>query len=177
MLENEQGQVENTVQTQNGNETDYLKAMQELKENTVPKEDYVKLKEENKRLINAFANGEDNPLGNKQKDAPNIDALRAALTKEDQTNLEFCQNALNLRNALIEQGKEDPFLPKGHLIKPTEEDREKAQNVADVFQDCIDYAQGDSEAFTNELMRRTEKDDIRLTRRLEQKERDKLKRR
>lgn len=170
MLENEnQTNQKKEEQNLNGNENDYIKAMQELKENSVPKEDYLKLKEENKRLINAFANGEENPLTNNKKDAPDINALRVALTKEDQTNLEFCQNALNLRNALLDIGKEDPFLPKGHLIKPTDEDRQKAQNVADVFQDCIDYAQGDSEAFTNELMRRTENDDMRLTRRLNKK--------
>lgn len=138
-----------------GNETDYLKVIQELKENTVPKKEYLKLREENKQLINAFANGEESPLKNNQKSAPDINALRVALTKEDQTNLEFVQNALNLRNALLDAGEEDPFLPAGHLIQPTDQDREAAQNVADVFQDCIDYAQGDSGVFTNELMRRT----------------------
>lgn len=144
---------------QMGNETDYISAITDLKNNTVSKDEYRKLQDENRKLINALSNGESLPAG-KEVTKPDINALREALTKEDQTNLEFVQNVLNLRNALIEAGEEDPFVPNGHQIQPTDEDRIKAQNVADVFQDCIDYAEGDSAVFTNELMRRT--NDVRI---------------
>ena len=40
-------------------------------------------------------------------------------------------------------------------ISPTEEDIKCAEKVADVFQQCIDYAKGDPTVFTNELQRRT----------------------
>jgi hypothetical protein len=37
---------------------------------------------------------------------------------------------------------------------PTDEDVRTAQKVADVLQECVDYAEGDSAVFTNELQRR-----------------------
>ena len=162
--ENLLNQVQGEQKSESGsaqmvNETDYISAITDLRNNTVSKDEYRKLQDENRKLINALSNGESLPAG-KQVTKPDINALREALTKEDQTNLEFVQNALNLRNALIEAGEEDPFVPNGRQIQPTDEDRIKAQNVADVFQDCIDYAEGDSAVFTNELMRRT--NDVRI---------------
>lgn len=71
------------------------------------------------------------------------------------TNLEYAQRVLDLRNELLARGEADPFLPNGHNVVIDNFSIEKANNVADVFQQCIDYAQGDNEAFTNELMRRT----------------------
>lgn len=139
--------------TETGNETDYVEVIQDLKNNTVSKSEYAKLQAENKKLINALANGQ--TISTEVVNKPDISTLRAKLQSEDQTNLEFITNALALRQAIIDEGGEDPFLPQGTRIAPTPEDRMKAQNVADVFQDCIDYAQGDSQLFTNELQRRT----------------------
>ena len=56
---------------------------------------------------------------------------------------------------MIAEGKPDPFLPIGKQIMPTNEDIEAANRVAEVFQSCVDYAEGDSAVFTNELQRRT----------------------
>ena len=74
---------------------------------------------------------------------------------EHQSNLEYWENALNLRQALIDSGENDPFLPYGHKIVPTTEDVECANRVAEVVKECIEYANGDSQLFTNELNRRT----------------------
>ena len=52
------------------------------------------------------------------------------------------------------EGKPDPFLPIGEQIMPTDQDIQTAQKVADVLQECVDYAEGDSAVFTNELQRR-----------------------
>ena len=46
-------------------------------------------------------------------------------------------------------------MPVGKRITPTDEDISAANRVATVLQECVDYAQGDSQAFTNELQRRT----------------------
>ena len=40
-------------------------------------------------------------------------------------------------------------------IVPTTEDIECANRVAEVVKECIEYADGDSQLFTNELNRRT----------------------
>jgi len=62
---------------------------------------------------------------------------------------------LELRNTLIAKGERDPFLPYGSQIAPTPEDVEKAEKAAQIYQECIDYADGDSKLFTQELQRRT----------------------
>jgi hypothetical protein len=139
---------------ESSNDTDYIAAIKELKENSVSKEDYLKVKDENKRLLQSLVNGETIEV---QKEPVDISKLRKELFAEDQdiNNVDFISKALELRTALIEQGEVDPFLPIGKRITPTDEDIATAERVANVLQECVDYAEGDSEAFTNELQRRT----------------------
>ena len=131
---------------------DYLAAINELKQNSVNREDYNKLKAENKKLLDSIVNGV--PVEVQSPQRKSIEELRAAYLKEDQTNLEYISNALKLREALISEGKPDPFLPIGEQILPTDEDVAAANKVASVLQECVDYAEGDSAVFTNELQRR-----------------------
>ena len=131
---------------------DYLAAINELKQNSVNREDYNKLKAENKKLLDSIVNG--TPVEVQMPQSKSIDELRAAYLKEDQTNIEYISNALKLREALIAEGKPDPFLPIGEQILPTDEDIAAANKVASVLQECVDYAEGDSAVFTNELQRR-----------------------
>ena len=131
---------------------DYLAAINELKQNSVNREDYDKLKAENKKLLDSIVNG--TPVETPIPQGKSIDELRAAYLKEDQSNLEYITNTLKLREALIAEGKPDPFLPIGEQILPTDEDIAAANKVASVLQECVDYAEGDSAVFTNELQRR-----------------------
>ena len=71
------------------------------------------------------------------------------------TNLEYISNALKLRTALLERGERDPFLPYGDKVALTADQYDKANQVATVLQECIDFADGDSGIFTAELQRRT----------------------
>ena len=136
--------------------TDYVAAIQELQNNTVSKEQYFKLKSENKKLLDALVSGTaiEQPV---QKSEVNIGELRKELFNKDAqlSNLEFVEKSLELRDALIDAGEPDPFLPVGSRISPTPEEARQAENVAQIYRECIDYADGNSEVFTNELMRRT----------------------
>lgn len=131
---------------------DYIEAIKEMKQNTVNKQDYLKLKEENKKLIQSLVNGEQLDPAQQKKEV-DVNKLRENLFKKEQNNLEYITNALELRNALIEKGEKDPFLPYGKNILPTDEDIECAERVARVLQECVDYADGNSDIFTNELQR------------------------
>ena len=133
--------------------TDYIAAIQELKQNSVDRAKYDQLRAENKKLLDSIVNGSsvEMPAVEEKK---SIEELRAAYLKEDQSNLEYISNALKLREALIESGEPDPFLPIGSQILPTDEDIATANKVADVLKECIEYAEGDSAVFTNELQRR-----------------------
>lgn len=135
-------------------ETDYIAAITELKEQSVPKEQYAKLKEENAKLLRSLINGEEIE-GIDQTPAPDVSELRKQLFSGEAqlNNLEYVTRVLELRNQLILEGKRDPFLPYGEKIAPTAEDVEGANRVAKILQECVDYADGDSTIFTNELQR------------------------
>lgn len=148
------------------NTQDYLAAIKELKEKSVDRSEYDKLRAENKKLIDAVVNGqpgqEEQVVVKHSKEQ--IDELRNDLfnSPRELSNLEYITKAMELREALMENGEPDPFLPVGKQISPTRDDLEGAEKVAQVYRECIDYAEGDSEVFTNELMRRTR--DVKLPR-------------
>ena len=163
MAEEKEISVTGTVED---NTQDYLAAIKELKQNSVDRSEYDKLRAENKKLIDAVVNGQsgqEEPVFTKHS-KEQIDELRNELfnSPRDLNNLEYITKAMELREALMENGKPDPFLPVGKQISPTRDDLEGAEKVAQVYKECIDYAEGDSEVFTNELMRRTR--DVKLPR-------------
>lgn len=141
------------------NTNDYIEQIKKLKESSVSRDDYDKLKADNKKLIDALANGIqiEDAVGSKISTVENINNLRSKLFSKgnDLNNLEYCKAAVELRDALIENGERDPFLPFGHNVVATDSDYETANRVATVMRECIDYADGDSDIFTNELQRRT----------------------
>ena len=136
---------------------DYLTAIKELKQNSVDRSKYDELRAENKRLLDAVVNGQ--PVeGESAKAEESIDDLRHKLfSSEEQTNLEYITNVLKLRKALIESGKEDPFVPQGSKYNPTQADYEKANRVAQVLQEMVDESNGDPNVFLNEYQRRVKK--------------------
>ena len=148
---------ENVVVEDNTN--DYIDQIKKLKENSVSRDDYDKLKADNKKLIDALANGSqlESVVDSKVSSVEKINELRSKLFSKGSNldNLEYCKTAVELRDALIEKGERDPFLPFGHNVVATDSDHETAERVANVMRECIEYADGDSDIFTNELQRRT----------------------
>ena len=146
--------TEEIKNTEIDNTTDYIEVIKDLKENTVSREQYMKLKAENKKLIQTLVEGSGEVSG---AAAPKVDVnqLRRDLFNVDGslTNLEYVDKALQLREALIEQGDKDPFLPWGKQISPTDADISTANKVATVLQECVDYANGNPSVFQSELMR------------------------
>lgn len=136
-------------------EPDYIEQIEQLRANSVSKAEYDKLKAEHNRAMNALINGGqiDDPV------AKPVD--KAQLRKElycqepNLSNLDYWQKTLTLRKAIIDEGGNDPFLPYGQKIAATAEDKEAAERVATIVQECIDYADGNSRLFTQELDRRT----------------------
>ena len=136
---------------------DYIKAINDLKANTVDKSEYEKIRADNKRLLDSIVNG---ATADEEPKAPVLrepQEIRKELFTTDASlsNLDFAQKALELRTSLIARGETDPFLPSGKQILATNEDIEAANRVASVLSECIEYAQGDNSVFTNELQRRT----------------------
>ena len=146
--------AEEIMKEELGNEQDYIQVIKDLKENTVSREQYMKLKQENKKLISSLVEGNGEVEG---AAAPKVDiqALRRDLFNPDtnMTNLAYVDKALKLREALLEAGEKDPFLPWGQRISPTDTDINTANKVASVLQDCVDYANGNASVFQSELQR------------------------
>ena len=141
------------------NTNDYIEQIKKLKESSVSRDDYDKLKADNKKLIDALANGTqvEGVVEPKVSAVEKINELRTKLFSKESNlnNLDYCKTAVELRNALIENGERDPFLPFGHNVLATDSDYESAERVANVMRECIDYADGNDDIFTNELQRRT----------------------
>ena len=154
-MENEQQQQEQQ-KTENTSDVDYIKALNDLKHNSVPIEKYNKLKEDNQKLLNSFVNGEDiqKPDKPEKVDVAQIRESMFGVKAKQMTNLEFIDNALKLRKQILDDGGADIFVPTGHKVQTTHNDYERAQRVANVLQECVDYASGNPEVFTDELKRR-----------------------
>lgn len=133
--------------------TDYITAIKELKQNSVEKAKYDSLKQENKKLLNALVNGQEYEQPSVQNKA-NIDELRKKLNTEGITNLEYIDSALKLREALILDGQDDPFIPQGSKYSPTQVDYDRANRVAQVLQEMVDDSDGNPDIFLNEYQKR-----------------------
>lgn len=150
--------VDNQSQT---DAIDYISAINEIKQNSVPRDKYEQLEREKKELINALKNNSQiNLVDDREKKS--IDELRTDLFNpgKDLNNLEYVERTLALRDALLEKGEPDPFLPNGKNYNITQDDLNKAEIVAQTFRECVDYANGNSQLFTQELMRRTKDDGL-----------------
>lgn len=147
---------ENKVETGKVDDTqvDYIEAIKNLKQNTVDRSKYDELKAENKKLLDSIVNGQSVDV-EQQPQYRDVNVIRDELFNHEHNNLEYMKLSLELRNTLIAKGERDPFLPYGSQIAPTPEDVEKAEKAAQIYQECIDYADGDSKLFTQELQRRT----------------------
>lgn len=136
---------------------DYISALNEMKQNTVPKEAYDKLRADNKKLLDTIVSGQSLEQ-TEVKQEVDVDALRKELfgkSRRDLSNLEYVDKTLKLRKALMEKGEQDPFVMKaGRTSSPEAEDFKKAERVASVLQECVDIADGNDSVFDNEFQRR-----------------------
>ena len=152
MNDNEILRVEANSSTDDTN-VDYIEALSSMKQNTVSKEDYNKLKTENKKLLDALIEG-------KQIEAPasqvDINSIRQELYGDRDASIDplvYVTKTLQLRQAIIDSGADDPALPSGHMYTPNSLDKETSQKVADVLQECVDVADGNTAVFMSELQR------------------------
>lgn len=145
---------------------EYIVELKKLKDNTVAKDDYEKMKAERDQLIRSIAETGVKPDDAEDKNAPEdvkarrerIKELRGELLRSDNntTNLKFVSNAVELRELILKDtdGRDDIFVANNAAYTPTGESYEAAERVADVFKQCIEAANGDSGVFTAVLQSR-----------------------
>lgn len=149
MAENE---ITTPVVEENDN-SNYIKAIQDLKDNSVDRNRYNKLKEERDALIQALANGDTLPAGSDVQVRSLADCRKDFMGKS-KSQCEYVEKLLALRDAAIREGHSDPFVAEGHHVKPNAYSYQRAQEVADIYRECLDYANGDDAVFMNEIQRR-----------------------
>lgn len=150
---------ENTNTTTNEAAPSPLEQLEALRANTVDKAEYERVVAERNQMFQSLAT---QPRA-ATTEAPKVDAakrmseLRTSLYGEDcqLSNLDYWKNTLELRQLILDQGGRDPFLPYGKDNAIDDDDIKTVNRVVAGVQSCIDYADGDSDIFTNELQRIT----------------------
>lgn len=150
-LENKEQQ---NIESKEDNSQKYIDAIEEMKKNSVPKEELEAAQEENKRLLKALIDGDQIEVENQNGSEDlneKIKKLHKELYKDDfqGTDLDYMSKTLELRNAIIERDGEDadPFLPHSHNYLITDADREAAKRVAEEVADAIESSNGSNKVF------------------------------
>jgi len=151
--------IDGTTIENNDSNSQYIAAIKELKDNSVSKQAYSKLQEENKMLLDSLINGNQIDVG--QSPAMSRDEMiaeRERLRKiscDPKTDLEWFEAQLKNREITLALGEGDVFIKKEHRRNPSADEVELAERAAKVYQECIDYADGDNQLFIQELQRHT----------------------
>lgn len=133
----------------------YIEAIKEIKANSVSKDAYKKLQDENKKLLESLIAGETIEVPKTTvEEKVDLNALRKHLD-EAESPIDYCKTSLKLHEETLKQLGYNDYLPNGKKIRPTKEDEEKANLFIKEIKECIDYADGDDQLFIQELQRRT----------------------
>lgn len=144
-------QQENVEQDTNN----YIEAIKEIKANSVSKDAYKKLQDENKKLLESLIAGETIEAPKTTvEERVDLNELRKHLD-EAESPIDYCKTSLKLHEETLKQLGYNDYLPNGKKIRPTKEDEEKANLFIKEIKECIDYADGDDQLFIQELQRRT----------------------
>ena len=155
-MANEENNVNEPIEEQTFSAQDYINNLNALKENMISRDEYNRVVADNKKLVNALSSG-GYMEREEQKQAVDIDELRRSLFSPEtqrKTNLQYFTEVLALRDALIERGEQDPFLPFNRDYIPNPQDMADAERIANNLKECVEYAAGDPTVFNVELQRR-----------------------
>ena len=135
----------------------YIEAIKKLQQTTVSKDDYAKLKEENKKLLDSLINGETIEAPKVPGEEVNPEEVVKHIIDNLNTgsSLQGIQDILKLVDYDKAHGKVHPFVSMNNK-NPDEDDVAKAERVEQYLRDCIEYAEGDKALFAQELTRNLE---------------------
>lgn len=132
----------------------YIQAIAEMKQNSVSRDKYNKLKEDNRQLLDALINGGriEIPTAEEKKSVQelvNEFHELAGRKKGKPLDIEFSEKFLEVRDAYIEETGEDPLLPSN----PSDIDYKNASDVEAFFRTCLEAADGNNDVFEREMSR------------------------
>ena len=160
----EQNMNERVEENIGGVETDtssqYVAAIKELKNNSVSKDIYDKLKSENAQLLDALINGGQININDPslQADEPKLEDMILEFNRGiddggQKFNIEAIKQSVETRNRILNEKGIDVYLSQGY--QPTDQEVREAQDCADLFEAALEYANGDEELFSQFMMNHT----------------------
>lgn len=153
----------------------YIDTINQLKANSVSRSDYDKIRDENKKLLEAIVQGNSVETSSTEEAAkPSIQDLRnKAYGKgaENLTDLEYVSTVLDLRDALLEEEGIDHMIPAGKKYSPDLNDQHCAQKAYEALRHCVDVADGDNEVFIQEITRITVDNGLPINKNLQNRNR------
>ena len=156
MHENENEKVvSEETQEQQPSDIDLAMEIQKIRQESISKEEYEKLKKEKNDLLKKIINGERIESGASVDNKKTIQEYREKLMSPDLTNLEYVETALGLREAVLEEQGVDVFADANG------EHADSAQRVAETLKECVEQADGDDAVFTSLLQGRIANDPVK----------------
>lgn len=150
-----ENQVQNDTVSEmdNGSSIDasanYIETIKNLKANSVSKEEYDKLMDQNKQLLDTLVKGGtvESTEATVVMSDQDLKKLIEETSRKEMTNLDYVRSMLTIRKEMMAKGLEDPMAPK--VVNHTNDDKdyEKAKRVAEFLQECVDEANGDNDYF------------------------------
>ncbi len=146
MNENEMNnQIEQGAQTNTDNGAQqYIDAIREMQKNSVSRDKYTKLEQENKQLLDTLVNGGTVEQVNVEPELTTMD-LRKKIANADKDKLnsyEFIKTSLELRDKVMAETGDDIFAKDSSY-----EAISKAERTAQIYQQCIDACNGNPQEF------------------------------
>lgn len=131
---------------------DPLDQLNEIKKNTVSKEEYERILNERNAYFKAYANG-DSPDESTTPKKIDVDQLRKDLfVQPDQlSNLDYAKKSLELRQAILDETGKDIFVGSTDRLVPDQYDYDQAQRSAELLQYCIEQSNNDVTIFNAQL--------------------------
>lgn len=135
--------------------TDYIEAIKDLKQNSVAKEKYDTLRAENKKLLDAIVNGQDVSIPTQEEQlGSRLEYYKAYKENNFKTDLDYWKNMVNLRKATIKEYGADPCVtgnygltPDGNRIEPEYGEAEAIAETFDTIEQIIDESENNPAVF------------------------------
>lgn len=135
--------------------TDYIEALKELKQNSVSKEKFDALNEEKKKLLEAIVSGQEVQLPEEQEKLETRETYYKKYKENKFSNdLDYWDNFLKLRKATIEEYGADPCVtgsygltPEGNKLEPSYGEVESIEEQMNLIQEFIKEADGNPVVF------------------------------
>ena len=145
-------ELENQPQIMDDPSQMYIDEIKQLKSNTVSKDAYQKLQEENRSLLKSLVEGQQVSTPVEEQPSRSMEEILKDFNSET-SNLDHIKYVMELHNKNLEHGIND-FVTNSSQYQATDEDIAAAKRVEDFFNDLIKTADGDSTVFNNEYQRR-----------------------